>query len=1690
MNHPAIPRLTAYLLLFLAALPPLSAQEVSISGDVSPSPADTPTWDVGEDLIVANTAIGSLTISAGGTVTGAKAFLGVNSGILATVAVSDSGLWMNTEQLIVGYNGQAELTISGGGQIYSVGGFLGHGDTSDGNTATITGAGSIWSSSDTLFIGNLGSDNTVTVSDGGLLSTTTTGKDAGIGFEDGSDNNTLTVTGTGSSFVNDGTVYVGNKGDNNQLEIFDGATVTSKNVRIGGDALSSGNTVTVDGASVWTVSGTQLRIGSGGDNNTLNITGGGTVNVTTGVTLLGRDATSDGNTLFISGEGSTLDTASLTIGRLGTNNTVTVEEGGRLVSGSILIAEQAGSSGTLNIGNGTTAGILDTATVSGGEGTAVLNFNHTESAHYFTRDGTADGEAVLIEGSIAVKHLGTGTTILTGENTYTGGTTISAGTLQVGAGGTTGSIAGDVAVNSSGNLAFNRSDTYTFEGAITGGGAVFQEGTGTTVLTGTSSYTGGTAIHAGTLEVSGTGNVTGGTLFVGDGTYTVSGTGTAAHVGIWVGDTAGTTAVVNVTDGGTLTASSPIFIGHTGTGTLNVSGTDSSVTGSSTTFLGLSAGSSGTLNVTDGATYTTNSNLFVGNNGSGLLTITTGSAVTATGALSVGTTGTADGTITMDDATLTVSSLNLGQAGAGELTASNGSTVNASNSSTFIGNGATGTAVFDASDFNAGALFVGNNSTGSLTMRNGSVLTTTGASAFLAAGGSTTGTVTISGEGSTWLYDGVIFVGNNGNGTLNVLDGGVVTSGGANAFIGAGGNSTGTLLVDGAGSSYTVSGTGDFSVGGLGSNVTVSDGGYLETKGRAFIAAGSGTSADVTVTGADSRWVSLDYISVGQAGTGTLTVADGGVVQVGEAGDGTVYIGDQTINGTLNIGAGAGAGILEASTVTGGFANTTAAVVNFNHTDTDYFFTNTGTTDGTGVAITGNTAVNFTGTGTTTLAIGSTYTGATTIDAGTVKTTNAAAFGSGALTLNGGTLAVQGSLAGSSSLTWNGGNIALSPVSGDAITTTGAFTNGGGGGFIFGSADVEQNVAYTLVNFGSTDFTDADFSALSTNADTTYDATFTVNAGNVEVVINGAASTGDMLHNSENGVPVFTDFTATGDVVSGKTATGQEASTTIGSLTTTNGSSLDVPDANTLTITTSGDTVIVNGSSLNLDGTLIATTLVLDPGSQMTGHGTLQGDLTNGGTLAPGNSPGTTVVAGNYVQLPSGTLQIELASLASFDQLQVSGSASLAGTLEVLSFGGFTPQYGDQFAFLDAASISGTFDTITTWDPALFRAVFLTSGGTGTIVIAPTSYSLMGLTPNQTNVGTGLDSFLIPSSGDQLVITTELDQLTAAQFPAALDAIGPGQYESLASMALSHSNSQSQSLQQHLNYLRLMNTSGVGEIGRNAWAQATGVFGDGRNVSNVPGYDTTAGGVLAGVDLPGSGAVRFGGFLGYQRTDADHNNGGRTEIDTTTVGAYASFNAGNGFYANAILDAGTSRYDVRRPIAFGGLSRTANSDTDGRQISSTVDLGYDIKIGKFTLTPTVGVQYTYVEIDTITESGADALDLRVGKQNADSFRSSAGVRAAYTVNLTSTLALIPQASVLWQHEFANSARTLHGALDGGNTGSFDYRTTAADEDAGYAGAGVALQSGGGWSVYVNYNTQFARGDAGDQSITTGVNVSF
>jgi autotransporter-associated beta strand protein len=126
---------------------------------------------------------------------------------------------------------------------------------------------------------------------------------------------------------------------------------------------------------------------------------------------------------------------------------------------------------------------------------------------------------------------GAGTLTLTGANTFSGATTVSAGTLQIGSGGTSGSLAGNITNNAA--VAFNRSDALTYAGDISGTGSLTKSGAGTLTLTGANTYSGATTVSGGGLKLNGT---------AANSTFTVS-------AGLLSGT--GTTGALTIANGGT-----------------------------------------------------------------------------------------------------------------------------------------------------------------------------------------------------------------------------------------------------------------------------------------------------------------------------------------------------------------------------------------------------------------------------------------------------------------------------------------------------------------------------------------------------------------------------------------------------------------------------------------------------------------------------------------------------------------------------------------------------------------------------------------------------------------------------------------------------------------------------------------------------------------------------------------------------------------------------------------------------------------------------------------------------------------------------------------------------------------------------------------------------------------------------------
>ena len=387
----------------------------------------------------------------------------------------------------------------------------------------------------------------------------------------------LVLTGAntyaGGTTISAGTLQLGNGGttggilgdviDNGTLAFNRSDTVTFAGVISGGGAVAQigSGTTTLTAANTYTggttisagtlVAGAIAALGSGALTVLPNAAGPTTLDNTTGVTSVANAVMlSPSANLTVAGSNALTLTGVISgVGSLTkTGASPLILANDDTYSGGTTI-----TAGTLQLGNGgTTGGILGDVVDNG-----LLAFNRSDAVTF----------AGVISGGGAVAQIGSGVIILTGTSNYTGGTTISAGTLQLGNGGTAGGILGNVADN--GTLAFNRSDTVTFAGVISGGGSVAQIGSGVTILTGASTYTGGTTIAAGMLQL-GNGGTAG--SFLGD----VIDNGTLAFnrsdIVTFAGVISGRGSVAQIGSGVTiLTADSPFTGGATvSAGTLAV----------------------------------------------------------------------------------------------------------------------------------------------------------------------------------------------------------------------------------------------------------------------------------------------------------------------------------------------------------------------------------------------------------------------------------------------------------------------------------------------------------------------------------------------------------------------------------------------------------------------------------------------------------------------------------------------------------------------------------------------------------------------------------------------------------------------------------------------------------------------------------------------------------------------------------------------------------------------------------------------------------------------------------------------------------------------------------------------------------------------------------------------------------------
>lgn len=968
--------------------------------------------------------------------------------------------------------------------------------------------------------------------------------------------------------------------------------------------------------------------------------------------------------------------------------------------------------------------------------------------------------------------------------------------------------------------------------------------------------------------------------------------------------------------------------------------------------------------------------------------------------------------------------------------------------------------------------------------------------------------------GAVFVMNGASLTVRNSGGGGSTFTGNTVTGGlgGAGSATGGSGLGEALFLMNGTTTTFDV---------GAGLTTTLSQtiaGGGSEAGTSALVKEGSGT---LELTGTNSYTgdtsVNAGTLRVGAddnlgAASGALTF-DGGTLQYSagfnsdrsvtlNAGGGTFDTnGNNTTLGGAISGAGAltkeGAGTLTltgVNTYSGGTAvnagtlqgNAASLQGNITNNATVIFDHDTAGTYASAMSGTGSLVKQ--NTGALTLTGVNTYTGGTTLAGGVliVGADNNLGDAAGSLTFNGGTLQYSAGFTSgrSATLDANGGTV---DTNGNIATLTGAIggngglTKAGGGTLTLGGANTYSGA--TAINAGTLQMGAGGNLASSTAVSVSSGATFDLN--NTSQTIGSIAGGGNVTLGSGT-------LTAGGD--NSSTSVSGVISGIGGGLIKTGTGVLNLIGANVY----SGPTTVSAGT-LAINGSITSDTTV-NSGAVLGGTGTITGQVTNNGILAPGNSIGSLSITGDYTHNAGATYRVEVDGTGASDQLVATGTATLnGGTVAVQGLGG---AFGNSttYTILTAATVSGTFNGATSNFSFLTPALsYDPSNAFLTLSRNNASYASVASTPNQRAVAQALDVAGAAPTGDMEQIINTLNGLTATEARSAYDAIGGELHATLWSTTLDVTERFSRVVNTRLgefgaeyslgsglafsglklaydgDSLASLNPVSRAAAAKGLWVRLAGASGEIEGDGNARGYDNRSGGLVGGFDGKVTDRLTAGVALGYTRSDLDLED----TLDTAESKGYEL--AVYGRYRRKSWDyrglVGFGDYDneTERAVTVGATQRTASGDFGVQSVFAYLEAAYRISGRGYSIEPIAAAQWSSVKNDAFTEQGAGSVNLVVSEQSADRARSYVGARFAWPI--LGRIRRTAEVRALWLHDFGDAAQSLDASLSGASAAIFTVETVELERDAVLLGVGILDKVVRGMRSYFDYNVELRDGDA-------------
>lgn len=262
--------------------------------------------------------------------------------------------------------------------------------------------------------------------------------------------------------------------------------------------------------------------------------------------------------------------------------------------------------------------------------------------------------------------------------------------------------------------------------------------------------------------------------------------------------------------------------------------------------------------------------------------------------------------------------------------------------------------------------------------------------------------------------------------------------------------------------------------------------------------------------------------------------------------------------------------------------------------------------------------------------------------------------------------------------------------------------------------------------------------------------------------------------------------------------------------------------------------------------------------------------------------------------------------------------------------------------------------------------------------------------------------------------------------------------------------------------------TGVRRVGETAvWGRAVGVWGDtdGQVAAGIPGSDFSLSGGIVGIDHVFTTTLLAGVAAQWTTTDVDFD--GRRDnagVDSFEIGAYGSW-GDTRLYLNANVSYIWHDFEIRR---FDG-PLFARGNYDGDTFSAYLEGGkiFETETG-FRIQPIIAASYAHLETDAYSETGTAAL-LNVFAADVDSLKGMLGGRFAYPFAMQSGRKWVPEARLVWSHEFMDDHASHFVDVQGGPVIPTLVNGEEFSRDTLIAGLGLTAPLTDSTTAFVDYD---------------------